>query len=172
MKETPVGDPVEVDIDKSAPAIVDCDPEDDDPGSGPVEPQDYKVIKVKASQLQQQPSEPSGQVPSHLVLLDNQAEVSIFRNKDLLTNLREADTHCHISGIVSDDPSSVLISTEIGDFQEFGSVYYLLVPTYRGTVRLGQSYIRSQQETGVCGHRGSTSPTVHGAREQASRYSF
>ena len=101
VKEIPVGDAVEVDIDESAPMIEDCHPEDEEPDSAPVEHQDFKIIKVKASQLQQQPSEPSGQVPSHLVLLDNQAEVSIFRNKDLLTNLREADTNCHISGIVS-----------------------------------------------------------------------
>lgn len=56
------------------------------------------------------------------VLLDNQATVSIFFNRDLLTDIREADSPCHISGINSD--GSALVANLIGDFREFGPVYY------------------------------------------------
>ena len=56
------------------------------------------------------------------VLHDNQANVSIFCNKELLTNIRKADVQCHVGGINAD--GSPLIAKLIGDFNEFRGVYY------------------------------------------------
>ena len=59
--------------------------------------------------------------PSH-VLLDNQASVNIFRNPDLLTNIRSADNGILLNG-VQQSASGVRVD-QIGDFNEVGPVYF------------------------------------------------
>ena len=50
------------------------------------------------------------------VLLDNEASLNIFSNKDLLTDVRKSDKTVRVSGSVSVDRE--------GNFGEFGTVYY------------------------------------------------
>ena len=56
------------------------------------------------------------------VLHDNQANVSIFCNRELLSNIRPAEIPCHVGGINAD--GTPLIANFIGDFNEFRGVYY------------------------------------------------
>lgn len=56
------------------------------------------------------------------VLLDNEANASVFSNPKLLSNLRKVDIPCHISGVNSD--GKPLVTYTIGDFGEFRDVYY------------------------------------------------
>ena len=53
------------------------------------------------------------------VLCDNQASISIFHEKRLLTNIREAKTPMRVSGI-----GGSIIATKIGDFSFIGPVFY------------------------------------------------
>jgi len=56
------------------------------------------------------------------ILLDNQADVSIFKDSFLLTNVREAPVSVTIGG-VSDHPEASFTATEIGDFRGFKNIY-------------------------------------------------
>jgi hypothetical protein len=53
------------------------------------------------------------------ILLDNQASISIFKNEDLVTNLREAQSGCVIKGI-----SGNIRVSQIGDVKYCGEVWY------------------------------------------------
>ena len=53
------------------------------------------------------------------ILADNQATVSIFHNRRYLRNIRSADKHLKVHGI-----GGHLIATQVGDFGNFGQVYY------------------------------------------------
>lgn len=53
------------------------------------------------------------------ILADNQATVSIFHNRRYLRNVRPADKHLKVHGI-----GGHLIATQVGDFGNFGQVYY------------------------------------------------
>ena len=55
------------------------------------------------------------------VLLDNEASLNIFSNKDLLTNVRQAKRSITVSGIRSG--GGVDVDRE-GEFGEFGTVFY------------------------------------------------
>jgi hypothetical protein len=55
------------------------------------------------------------------VLLDNEASLNIFSNKELLTNVRRADRSIVVNGIQSG--GGVDVDRE-GDFGEFGTVFY------------------------------------------------
>ena len=55
------------------------------------------------------------------VLLDNEASLNIFNNKDLLTGLRKAERSIRVSGIQTG--GGVTVDRE-GDFGEFGTVFY------------------------------------------------
>lgn len=54
-------------------------------------------------------------------LLDNEASLNIFSNRDLLTNVRQADQPIKVSGIQLD--GGVDVDRE-GDFGEFGRIFY------------------------------------------------
>ena len=53
------------------------------------------------------------------VLCDNEASVSIFHNRSLLTNIRPAPQKVKVTGI-----GGSITSCQVGDFQDFGPVYY------------------------------------------------
>ena len=55
------------------------------------------------------------------VLLDNEAPLNIFSNKDLLTDVRQSDRSIKVSGIQSG--GGVNVNRE-GEFGEFGTVFY------------------------------------------------
>ena len=55
------------------------------------------------------------------MLLDNEASLNIFSNKDLLTGIRRAERTIKVSGIQSGD--GVTVDRE-GEFGEFGTVFY------------------------------------------------
>ena len=55
------------------------------------------------------------------VLLDNEASLNIFNNKDLLTRIRKAERSIKVSGIQTGE--GVIVDSE-GDFGEFGTVFY------------------------------------------------
>ena len=55
------------------------------------------------------------------VLLDNEASLNIFNNKDLLTGIRKPEHSIKVSGIQTG--GGVTVDSE-GDFGEFGTVYY------------------------------------------------
>ena len=60
---------------------------------------------------------------STAIHLDSQANLSIFNNHNILTNVRPADQHVHVGGINSEGDS--LIVKSLGDSPEFGiSVFY------------------------------------------------
>ena len=56
------------------------------------------------------------------VLLDNQASVSIFSNRDLLTDVKRSENQIILNGVQS-DAKGVRVNKE-GHFNEFGNVYY------------------------------------------------
>ena len=56
------------------------------------------------------------------LLLDNQASLNIFGNKDLLTNIRTAEKPISLSGIQAG--AKAVKVNKIGDFHDFGAVYY------------------------------------------------
>ena len=56
------------------------------------------------------------------VILDNVATSSLIRNKNLLYNIRDAETTTTIRGINGNDAR--LIVDKVGDFLSFGEVYY------------------------------------------------
>ena len=55
------------------------------------------------------------------VLLDNEASLNIFHNKNLLTGLRKAEHSIKVSGIQAGE--GVTVDSE-GEFGEFGTVFY------------------------------------------------
>ena len=55
------------------------------------------------------------------VLLDNQASVSVFKNLDLLSNIRPADIPCRISGVNKN--SKALLCDRVGDFEGIKDIY-------------------------------------------------
>jgi hypothetical protein len=57
-----------------------------------------------------------------MVQLDSQANVSVFRDAHLLSNIRESAATLTIGGINADATS--LIARHVGDFREFGTVWY------------------------------------------------
>ena len=61
-------------------------------------------------------------LPEDYIQLDQQANVSIFRNERLLKNIRPASIPCHVGGINRD--GSPLIATLVGDYNEFRGVNY------------------------------------------------
>jgi hypothetical protein len=56
-----------------------------------------------------------------VILLDNQASISIFHNVDLLTNVRSAPQLCHVNGISA--TGNPILATEIGDYHGFTDIY-------------------------------------------------
>ena len=55
------------------------------------------------------------------ILLDNEAQVSVIRNRNLLKNIRTARTPLTVSGAVGD---KIVTTNQVGDFADFGEVYY------------------------------------------------
>ena len=55
------------------------------------------------------------------VLLDNEASLNIFSNKELLTGIRKSERQIKVSGIEAGGGVSV---DREGDFGEFGTVFY------------------------------------------------
>jgi hypothetical protein len=56
------------------------------------------------------------------ILLDSQANISLFRDDHLLNNVRESEVKITISGINTNDAS--LTSDQVGDFRDLGTVFY------------------------------------------------
>ena len=56
-----------------------------------------------------------------IILLDNQATISVFSNTSLLSNIRSATEICHINEIASSGES--IIAKEIGDYNGFKNIY-------------------------------------------------
>lgn len=54
-----------------------------------------------------------------VILLDNQASVSVFKNASLLENIRSINSNIKIAGI-----GGVICVDKVGDFGDFGLVYY------------------------------------------------
>jgi hypothetical protein len=65
-----------------------------------------------------------------VIRLDTQANVSIFKNAHLLTNVRNADQPLEVSGINSAGPD--LVATSVGEFRDFGTVW--LHPSAAGNI--------------------------------------
>jgi hypothetical protein len=63
--------------------------------------------------------------PNCLVLLDNQASVSVFKDTHLLTNVKPTSSPLVISGISSDGDSAI-VATHTGDFRGYRNVYACL----------------------------------------------
>ena len=55
------------------------------------------------------------------ILLDNEAQVSVIKNKSLLKNIRTSKSKLTVSGAVGD---KIVTTDQIGDFGDFGEVYY------------------------------------------------
>ena len=53
------------------------------------------------------------------VLLDNQATVGVFKDKELLTNMSDSSKYCVIQGI-----GGTVRTNQVGEFKPFGKVYY------------------------------------------------
>ena len=55
------------------------------------------------------------------ILLDNQESVSVFKNVHILSNIRQAEHSCRISGISSD--AKAILVTQVGDYNDYQGVY-------------------------------------------------
>ena len=58
---------------------------------------------------------------SDTILLDNQASVSVFKNVHILSNIRQAEHSCRISGISSD--AQAIVATQVGDYNGYQGIY-------------------------------------------------
>jgi len=75
-----------------------------------------------------------------VLLVDNQATRPIFKNKNLLTNIRKSKEKVSFDGI-----GGTVMTDTVGDFGEFGEVYYSdQVPANL----LSYSYIRRRKDEG------------------------
>ena len=86
------------------------------------------------------------------VLLDNQASVSIFSNRDLLTNVKRSDNHILINGVQA-NAKGVRVD-QGGNFNEMDHVYYSKnALTYFHSLRWSMMLQRSDMIRGNIGLR-------------------
>ena len=67
-----------------------------------------------------------GVMPKYLVLLDNECSSPVFKDADLLSNIRDSDKVVRFGGILkaTNDSNNEVVTSRVGDFGEFGSVHY------------------------------------------------
>ena len=102
-----------IEFDDQPPALSDCDSDSDcDDESVIDEDMDDGVGAAM-------PTVDDRDLNDFMLLLDNQASMSVVRNPDLLSNIRPIDQPVRIDGI-----GGHLVISEVGDLPDFGTVYH------------------------------------------------